>query len=175
MKKNKLVIGSAGKSEPDAITLDLDPKHKPDVVHDLQVAPFPFENDQFDSIVAHHVLEHLDDISTTMQELYRICKPSGTIHIEVPHHTSWCANIPFHKLRFNYFSFDVYTNKVMWKTDLEFKLIRQELTFHRAHRRFFLHKLFNRFPMAYERFWTYIFPAENFKIWLQPIKKEQNA
>ena len=35
MEKGKLVLGAAGKKEPDAVTLDIDPRHAPDVVHDL--------------------------------------------------------------------------------------------------------------------------------------------
>lgn len=171
MDKKRLVIGSAGKVFDDAITLDIDPNHQPDVVHDLHVTPLPFVDDQFDEIVCHHVLEHLNDISSVMSELHRICSSQGKIYIEVPHHTSWFANTPGHKLRFNYFAFDEYLDEVTtWNTGKKFILLAREVTFHRAIRRYFLHKIFNRWPENYERFWTYILPAEHFKIWLRPRK-----
>ena len=171
MEKDKLILGSAGKKSDAAITLDIDPEHKPDVVHDLQKTPLPFSDNQFKEIICHHVLEHLSDLSALMPELHRICKPDGTIYIEVPHHSSWCANTPNHKLRFNYFGFDSYIQDIRtWRTGKKFNLIKREITFHRSFRRVYLHKLFNACPMAYERFWTYIFPAELFKVWLSPIK-----
>ena len=171
MKKSKLVLGSAGKKTQDAITLDIDSNHKPDVVHDLNIIPLPFEDNQFKEIICHHILEHLNDLSRLMKELHRICAGDGVIYIEVPHHTSWCANIPSHKLRFNYFAFDEYLTEIdSWHTGEKFTLVKREVTFHHAFRRYFLHKLFNKFPMQYERFWAYIFPAEHFKIWLRPKK-----
>ena len=172
MKKEKLVLGSAGKAHPDAVTLDIEPKHKPDLIHDLNISPLPFENNSFKEIICHHVCEHLQDLSSLMGELHRICKPGGVISIEVPHHTSWCANVPEHKLRFNYFAFDGYIEggQTEWVTCKKFRLMRKQITFHRSFRRFFLHKLFNKFAFSYERFWTYMFPAEHFKVWLQPIK-----
>ena len=172
LKKEKLILGSAGQTAKDAITLDIDRNHKPDVVHDLNVVPLPFEDNQFSEIICHHILEHLNDIFPIMCELHRICKPDGTIYIEVPHHTSWCANTPEHKLRFNYFSIDGFIEGgiTKWTPGKKFKLLKREITFHKSFRRILLHKLFNAFPLSYERFWAYIFPAEHLKVWLQPIK-----
>lgn len=172
MIKEKLVLGAAGKKDPHAITLDIDPEHHPDIVHDLHVVPLPFSDNQFKEIVCHHVLEHLNDLSDLMKELHRICKPDGVIYIEVPHHSSWCANTPDHKLHFNYFGFDGYlASEKTWRTGRKFRLVKREITFHRNFRSIQLHRIFNRWPVAYERFWTYMFPAEHFKIWLQPAKE----
>jgi len=170
-KKDKLIIGSAGKPHEDAVTLDIDKGHHPDVVHDLSVEPYPFEDNSFKEIVAHHVLEHLGDISVAMNELHRICKPDGVIYIEVPHHASWCAKDPFHKSCFGYFSFDGFIEgNSTWVIGKKFRCIKKEITFHKYHRMFFLNKIFNKFPLVYERFYCYVFPAEHFKIWLRPVK-----
>lgn len=171
-KKEKLVLGSAGVPHPDAVTVDIDPEHKPDLVYDLHHVPWPFENNQFKEISCHHVLEHLNDLYPIMAELHRVCRPDGTITIEVPHHSSWCAHTPDHKLFFSAFAFDGYVaDKYSWRTGKKFKLIKREVTFHRAFRRWFLHKIFNANLMNYERFWTYIFPAEHLKVVLQPLGK----
>ncbi|MCA9401132.1 MAG: methyltransferase domain-containing protein [Candidatus Omnitrophica bacterium] len=170
-KEEKLVIGSAGKNLPDVTTLDIEPEHNPDVLHDLHHVPWPFKDDQFKEITCHHVLEHLNDISDAKKELHRICHPQGTISIEVPHHSSWCAHSPYHKLFFSAFAFDGWCEgNYSWQRGAKFKMIKREISFHRAYRRYFLHKIFNRHLMAYERFWTYIFPAEHLKVVLQPIK-----
>ncbi len=169
--KSKLILGAAGKKNDHALTLDIDPAHHPDIVHNLNIVPWPFPDNQFKEIICHHVLEHLDDLLPVLDELHRICQPRGVIYIEVPHHTSWCANVPYHKLRFNHFAFDTHIEGIStWKTGKKFKLIKREITFHRSFRRMFLHKIFNKSPEAYERFWAYICPAEHFKIWLSPVK-----
>jgi SAM-dependent methyltransferase len=71
-------------------TLDIDPSTKPDVVHDLNVLPYPFEDSQFDEIHAYEVLEHcgrqgdwkyfLDQFS----EFHRILRPNGYLIATCP-------------------------------------------------------------------------------------------
>lgn len=58
-----------------------------DVVHDLKMFPYPFEDDTFDYILCNDIIEHLDLIDT-MRELHRILKKEGTISIRVPHFSS---------------------------------------------------------------------------------------
>ena len=171
--KEKVVLGHAGTTCPDAVTVDIDPRHNPDVVHDLNKVPYPFPDNVFQEVVCHHVLEHLDGIADVMKELSRICKKDGVVYIEVPHYTSWCANVPEHKLRFSYFAFDGYikTGVTRWQLSNKlFTVLKRELTFHKFYRFLKLHRLFNKCPLMYERFFAYIFPAEHLKLWLTPVK-----
>ena len=172
-EKNKLILGAAGGKSTDAVTLDINPKHNPDVVHDLNKTPWPFKDDQFKNICCHHVLEHLTDIYGPMQELHRICASDGQIYIELPHYSCWQANTPHHKLRFSYFALDGYlrTEGTKWlATERKFEVLERKITFHRAYRRYFLHRIFNRFPLQYERFWTYIIPAEHLIFRIRAVK-----
>jgi predicted SAM-dependent methyltransferase len=62
-------------------------KHRPeiDVVHDLNVLPWPFDGKSFDRIVALSVLEHLDiDLVASLNECHRILKPGGQVVIKLP-------------------------------------------------------------------------------------------
>ena len=174
MEKNTLLLGSAQVKASDAVTLDIEEKHAPDVLHDLNNIPWPFKENHFQKIVCGHILEHLCSIDSAMRELYRICDSEGTVLIEVPHHTSWSANTPDHHLRFNYFGLDKYFRSDPPAADISeepcFRVISREITFHRSFRRVLLHKIFNMFPEDYERFWCYTFPAEHIKFELQPIK-----
>ena len=173
-QKTRLILGAAGidKRDPSELAVDNDPRQRPDVLHNLNETPWPFQDNQFEEIVCHHVLEHLEDISRVLGELYRICRPEGTIYMEVPHFSCWQANSPHHKLRFSYFSLDGYIEgeKTWVLSDFKFLLKKRQITFHRAFRRLQLHRLFNRYPLSYERFWTYLFPAEHLKFELRPIK-----
>lgn len=61
----------------------------PDVMVDLESAPWPFEDDTFEYILMKHVLEHVgatfNSFKSVMRELYRIAAPAGIIEIHVPH------------------------------------------------------------------------------------------
>lgn len=69
----------------DLVTLDINPDHKPDVVHDLTVLPYPFADNTFDQVHFYDVLEHLGaqgDYKTFFDqfaEFWRILKPGGKI------------------------------------------------------------------------------------------------
>ena len=167
-----LVVGEGSGTRPDAVTVDKNPGLQPNVIHDLNELPWPFEDDQFKNIVCQHVLEHLQNFDGVMSELNRICRPDGVIWIQVPHFSSRLAHSPGHFFSFNISSFDAYLGGPHWVgTAKRFKLLKRKITFHKAFRRYQLHRLFNRFPIAYERFWTYLFPAEHLEFELQPIKK----
>ena len=53
-----------------------------DVLMDIQ--DIPFEDNSFDVIFCNHVLEHVEDDSKAMSELYRIMKPGGLGIFQIP-------------------------------------------------------------------------------------------
>jgi len=58
------------------------------MVFDLDVFPYPFEDNTFDEIYSAHVLEHVTDMGKTMEELTRIGKPGCEIKVIVPYFTN---------------------------------------------------------------------------------------
>ena len=155
-KPKRLDIGCGANKVLGAIYLDIDLKVNPDILHDLNKFPYPIENDSFDEIYAKHVIEHLNDPASFMCEIVRILKPGGTVFIETPHFSSRVAySEPQHKLFFSYFMF----NSLISGRDLE--VVKQRITFYKSFRMVGISCLANKFPDSYERFWTYIFPAEN--------------
>lgn len=81
-----------------------------EVVHDLDVFPYPFKDNSFSHVEADHVLEHLHDPFGVMNEIHRITKRGGTIVIRVPHFTRGFSH-PEHKRGFDV-SFPLYFNPV---------------------------------------------------------------
>ena len=84
-------------------TCDFVEETKPDVLHDLNVLPWPFESDFFDEVHAYNVLEHLgrqgDFLSffAHFSEIYRILKPGSFLcAITVPHNSKWLWGDPGH-------------------------------------------------------------------------------
>jgi SAM-dependent methyltransferase len=80
-----------------------------DIVHDLKIFPWPFEDNQFDEVFMKDVLEHLPDTIKTFEELYRITKPGAKVFIAVPYWNSVIAyGDPTHIKSFNEFSFNFF-------------------------------------------------------------------
>lgn len=75
----------------------------PDVVCDLSVFPWPWEDGAVEEVYSEHFLEHVADYERTILEIHRVLQPRGTIHFKVPHHRSPMA--PWHLHRW-YFSTD---------------------------------------------------------------------
>lgn len=69
----KLNLGSGGRPLNEHINVDVS-ANAPlvDVVHDLDVYPWPFESDSIKEIVMAQCLEHLDDRNRAMKEIHRI-------------------------------------------------------------------------------------------------------
>lgn len=84
-------------------TLDCEETTKPDVVHDLNVFPYPFPSDSFKEIHAYEVLEHCGKqgdykfFFAQFGELYRILQPDGYLVATVPMWDSpWAWGDPGH-------------------------------------------------------------------------------
>lgn len=71
--------------KPGFVNVDVDPRAKADVFHDLSIVPYPFEAGSFSRIEMHHVLEHLPNPIPVMRELNRLLEPQGTLVLSVPH------------------------------------------------------------------------------------------
>lgn len=62
-------------------------RHRPDVdvVWDLDLLPWPWMDDQFDTVIAWSVLEHLQiNLVQSLDELWRIIKPGGQLQAKLP-------------------------------------------------------------------------------------------
>lgn len=81
----KLNLGCGEFKKPGYINVDFDSVSTPDIRHDLNVFPYPFEDDAFELVEADHVLEHLESPFRAMRELHRITRRGGAIVVRVPH------------------------------------------------------------------------------------------
>ena len=145
--------------------MDIDIHNQPDLVFDLNQFPYPIQDNSVDRVVAKHILEHLGDLYGIFREVHRILKKNGEFLIEVPHFSCRVAySEPEHNRFYSYFMFD----KLIQSIPCE--VVKREITFHRSFRRVGIKFLANRHPDAYERFWTYLFPAENVVVRLKILK-----
>src|SRR5260221_267479 len=84
----KLNLGCGQNHLEGYVNIDKAPRAKPDVLHDLEEFPWPFEDSSIEEVVLNHVLEHLgadpDVFIAVFIELYRICKKGALVRIAVP-------------------------------------------------------------------------------------------
>jgi len=168
-----LNLGCGLKHLPDAVNLDLSPDAAPDVVHDLDDAPWPFPNDHFSEVVAYDVIEHLDDVVLTMEQIHRVCRAGAVVKITVPHFS--CSNAftdPTHRHYFGWFSFDYFTgdNEFPFYSRARFRRRRTQLIFVPTLINKLVWRIANRAPRRYERRWAWIFPAWYLYFELEVIK-----
>ncbi len=81
----KINLGSSGFNKVGYVNVDVRSSVSPDIVHDLNAFPYPFEDSSADRIELTHLLEHLEKPFRVIAELHRILKPSGLLYIAVPH------------------------------------------------------------------------------------------
>jgi len=123
MERKVLIIGAGSKKDllaptplvnlkPEITTLDIEARHNPDVLWDLNVLPWPFTDGTFDEVHAYEVLEHLgtqgDAVSffAHFGEIYRILKPLGCLAGSCPRADSiWAWGDPSHRRVINEGSF----------------------------------------------------------------------
>jgi len=85
IKSDKLNLGCGEFRKDGYVNVDYYANAEPDIRHDLNRFPYPFEDDRFALIEADHLLEHLQDPFRVMRELHRISRRDGLIIIRVPH------------------------------------------------------------------------------------------
>jgi ubiquinone/menaquinone biosynthesis C-methylase UbiE len=73
--------GNCGREEGE-IGVDLNLGCKPTVQADC--TRLPFKNESFSELHAFHILEHVPDIVSVMNECYRVLKNNGIMTIKVP-------------------------------------------------------------------------------------------
>jgi len=83
---------------------DIRPFKGVDYVFDIGKDKFPFKDNSVDEIRAIHLLEHLypEQLFHCMDEAFRILKPDGFFHVEVPIYgtEAWLLH-PDHKMHWN--------------------------------------------------------------------------
>lgn len=106
----KLNLGCGQTKLPGYLGVDKIKTAQVDIVHDLDVRPYPFADSSVAEIVADNVLEHVASLLPTMEEIYRLLEPNGIIKIRVPYAKSDAAfKDPTHKNFFTENTFDYFS------------------------------------------------------------------
>ena len=86
----RINLGCGNRIMDDCINHDV-AAHRPeiDIVFDLNVIPYPLEDNQFERVYLWSVIEHLKPTPLeTLNEIWRILKPGGILELKFPLPTS---------------------------------------------------------------------------------------
>src|SRR3989338_7737719 len=133
MKKIILNLGCGRTRIPDSLGVDIRKIGTyVDIVHDLDLLPYPFNNNSVNEIHMYHVLEHVHEPLKKMEELYRILKLGGLVYLRVPHFSSMGAFSDITHIRpFGYTSFGVLEEEDYhhFYNKAKFKIIHNEIKY----------------------------------------------
>lgn len=157
-----LNLGCGRKKMANSINVDITNDTSPDIVHNLNVRPWPFPDNHFTEVHAYDVIEHLTDVLGTVNELYRVCQNGAMINITVPHYSSSNAfTDPTHQHYFGWFSFDYFTgeHEHCYYTRSRFQMNKRAMMFRHTLVNKLIRRMANRWPARYEQAWAWTFPA----------------
>jgi SAM-dependent methyltransferase len=166
-----LDVGCGTLKHPGAIGIDRLGNTDADVIHDLDVIPYPLDEDSVDAVIARHVLEHVEAPLDVLTELHRLTRADGLVTIITPHFsssTSWTD--PTHRHHFTSRSFDYLVAGTTWDfyTDARFEVVGRRVSLGMIRgpggrvvpvfRMLGVESLVNRFLDVFERWWAFTLP-----------------
>jgi hypothetical protein len=180
-----LDLGCGRDKLPGAWGVDANPRSDADLIHDLDVRPWPLETSSFDHIRAQDVLEHVGDFIATMEEIYRVAKNGATLDVRMPFMSSLnFATDPTHRRAATSCTFDYFdASKPLGQysySQARFKLLafRYGRFYHgtigsimKVFDKIML-PLCHRKSVIYEHYFAYIYPMHEITFSLQAMKDE---
>lgn len=184
-----LDIGCGNAKTPGAIGIDFNVHTAADIVHDLNVYPWPLADNTFDRIICNHIIEHVIDVIRFVEEIHRLARPNALVEIVTPHFTNrFSYTDPTHLRHLSLFSLDYFIDPppfapslisraletqsplVTFYSTVRFAKRRAFLRFGRPFRLSGMQWLANRFPYFYEAYCAFIIPARDLYFTLQVLK-----
>lgn len=177
-KFDKLNLGCGTDIKLGYVNLDKFKFKGVNVIWDVNKTPYPIKDDSFKEVIMYHILEHVDDVVKTMEEIYRISKNGALIKILLPYFSGLdYIKDPTHRHPFSAATFDFFEKGKLGQTNysfdsmkFNFKIINRRIIFSNNKFLSFLNPLFNLNQKVYERFFAYIFPAQILQVELRVVK-----
>jgi len=167
-----LDVGCGSKKHAGAVGIDRSSDTEADVVHDLDISPWPLEDGSFDQILLQDVLEHLRDPYAVFAELHRVARPGARVQLRTPHFSSALAySDPTHRHFFSAAAIRALAEPgFAHYTARRFRVVRVTLDLWAPFRLLGIAALANRWPDLYEKYFAFRFPAMNIRAEFEVIK-----
>ncbi len=167
-----LDIGCGSTKTPGAVGLDISPDTAADIVHDLDVFPYPIEDSSFDQILLQDVIEHVREPIRVFEELHRIARPGARVQLRTPHFSSVLAyGDPTHRHYFSTLAIrSLAEPRFAHYTDVRFRVVRIDLDLWLPWRMIGLGAFANRYDEFYEKYLAFRFSAMNIRAEFEVVK-----
>ena len=172
-----LDVGCGNNKIPGALGIDLVAGTQADIVHDLNVTPWPVDSAAFEFVRLWSVLEHLRDVVAVMSEVYRVSKPGATVIIGTPHFSSVNAySDPTHAHFFSSSFLDYFIEGTRlsetygFYSSARFRLEARRVTLSPFWARLRLTRAMNRILPAYETYLCGIVRGADIQVRLSVVK-----
>lgn len=173
-----LDLGCGNRKTPGSVGVDCNPRTQADVIHSLEVFPYPFPDSHADEIVMDNSFEHLDDPIRVLEELHRVGKPGALVLLHLPYFRAhWAFNDPTHKRFYSVETFHHFDPSHPYSALYPYTTARfrvESVTFNERIRRGpirTLAKAFaNRWPQRYEDLLSHLVPLDELSVRLRVLK-----
>ena len=171
-----LHLGCGRKKVPGALGVDIVGAEGVDLIWDLNRIPWPLPDDTFEIVYMIDVLEHIDNVIVTMEQVHRVCRDGAAVTIQSPFASSdFLWTDPTHKRGFTSRSFKFFDEGFCAQhfeySKARFQVI--EVAYLCGSRKWFdrvILRFANRHKYLYEKRFMYVFPVENIRFRLRAIK-----
>jgi hypothetical protein len=138
-------------------------------VHDLNRGPWPLPNNHFSQIRCQHVIEHIQDLKTLVEELSRICRNGARIDFITPHYSSYASwGDPTHLHHFALGSIPLLFEQVLGPG--KFKIVKNEIRFSGSAIDIFGWSIYKMSAKKYEKHFAWIWPANEIHTTVEIVK-----
>lgn len=167
-----LDVGCGSAKTPGATGLDISADTDADVVHDLDVFPYPIADDSFDQILLQDVIEHVAQPIRVFEELHRIARPGARIQLRTPHFSSVLAyGDPTHRHYFSVIAIrQLAEPRFAHYSDVRFRVEHVTLDLWLPFRLAGIAALANRNQRVYEAYFAFRFPTMNIRAEFEVVK-----
>ena len=174
-----LELGCGFSKTPGAYGVDIIAGSAADLIHDLDVFPYPIADSAWDRIICRDVLEHVADFVRTMEEIWRIGSPGAKVEVNAPFMSSVnYYSDPTHRRAFTSRSFDYFIAGTpvfrLGYSNARFEMVHCEYDVEdRRHRRGFHRWALNwanRNKAQYENRYAFLYPLYNIYFELRVAK-----
>ncbi|MBI5588695.1 MAG: class I SAM-dependent methyltransferase [Deltaproteobacteria bacterium] len=189
-----LDVGCGKNKTAGAVGMDMDRDSAAEIIHDLDVFPYPLPDNEFDLLICSHIIEHVADVKGFLDELRRIAKPNAIIRGITPHFSNPCGYYdPTHRHYFGFKFLEFFAegntktaggfffraaNRLLecyypiprFSKEKNFRLLKTELYFPRVLRLMGVSAFSNNFPEMYEFYLSGVFRARDIIFELQVLK-----
>ena len=174
-----LELGCGFTKTQGAFGVDIIPGSQADLLHDLDVFPYPLDDSSWDRIICRDVLEHVENFVRTMEEIWRIAAPGAILDVRAPFMSSVnYYSDPTHRRAFTSRSFDYFLPGQLAHrlgySKAQFELLRCEYDMEERSKRRGWHRWAldwaNRNKAQYENRYAFIYPLYNIFFELRVVK-----